>query len=140
MFLPNVLKWVIKTILISSSPFALLIINVKILSNFQKEWCTFGRKKRSLKNTRTFVHLWALNALNMQKHFLFLSSFEHVNFVTTRKYSKKHYDNPNYYASFVIFQTYKNAILRSFHSLGWLLSLWFYPPAIFFYQLSKIKT
>jgi hypothetical protein len=28
-----------------SSLFALLIINVKILSNFQKEWCTFGRKK-----------------------------------------------------------------------------------------------
>ncbi len=56
MFLPNVLKWVIKTILISSNPFPLLIINVKILSNFQNEWCTFGRKKRHLKNTRAFVH------------------------------------------------------------------------------------
>jgi hypothetical protein len=33
-------------IFISSSPFSLLIVNVKILSNFQKEWCTFGRKKR----------------------------------------------------------------------------------------------
>jgi hypothetical protein len=32
----------------------------------------------------------------MQKHFLFVSSFEHV-----------------------IFQTYKNAILKSVHSLGW---------------------
>jgi hypothetical protein len=29
---------------INSRPFALLIINAKILSNFQKEWCKFGRK------------------------------------------------------------------------------------------------
>jgi hypothetical protein len=43
-FVSNVFKWGIKIIFISSSPFALLIINVKILSNFQKEWCTFGRK------------------------------------------------------------------------------------------------
>ncbi len=43
-FEPNVFKWVIKKKIISSSPFALLI-NLKILSNFQKEWCTFGRKK-----------------------------------------------------------------------------------------------
>jgi hypothetical protein len=38
-FEPNVLKWVIKTIFISSNPFALLIINI------QKEWCTFSIKK-----------------------------------------------------------------------------------------------
>ncbi len=44
-FEPYVFKLVIKTIFISSSPFALLIINVKILSNFQKEWCTFGEKR-----------------------------------------------------------------------------------------------
>jgi hypothetical protein len=61
-----------------------------------------------------------LSALNMQKHFLFVSSFEHVNFLINEKYSKKLYDNPNYYASLVIFQTYKNAILKSVHSLGWL--------------------
>jgi len=53
----------------------------------------------------------------MQKHFWFVSSFEHVNFAINEKYSKKHYDNPNYYASFVIFQTYKNVILKSVHSL-----------------------
>jgi hypothetical protein len=29
-----------------NNPFALLIINVKIFSNFQNEWCTFGRKKK----------------------------------------------------------------------------------------------
>jgi len=38
-----------KKIIINSSVFALLIINVKILSNFQKKWCTFGRKKGRLK-------------------------------------------------------------------------------------------
>jgi hypothetical protein len=50
-----------------------------------------------------------------------VSSFEHVNFAINGKYSKKNYDNPNYYASLVIFQTYKNAILRNVHSLRWLL-------------------
>jgi hypothetical protein len=46
----------------------------------------------------------------MQKHFLFVSSFEHVNFTINEKYSQKLYDNPNYYASLVIFQTYKNVV------------------------------
>jgi hypothetical protein len=41
----------------------------------------------------------------MQKHFLFLSNFEHVKFAINEKYSKNYYENPNYYASFVIFQT-----------------------------------
>jgi hypothetical protein len=50
-----------------------------------------------------------------------VSSFEHVKFAINGKYSKKIYDNPNYYASLVIFQTYKNAILRNVHSLGWFL-------------------
>jgi hypothetical protein len=105
-----VFKWVIKTNFINSNLFALLIINVKILSNFQKEWCTFGKKKRRLKKKTKIVHFRGLNALNMQKHFLFVSNFEHVNFAINGKYSKKNYDNPNYYASLVIFQTYKNAV------------------------------
>jgi hypothetical protein len=50
-----------------------------------------------------------------------VSSFEHVNFAIDEKYSKKNYDNPNYSASFVIFQTYKNIVLRSVHSFGWFL-------------------
>jgi hypothetical protein len=33
----------------------------------------------------------------------------------------KIYENPNYYVSLVIFQTYKNAIIRNVNSLGWLL-------------------
>ncbi len=40
--------------------------------------------------------------------------------------SQKHYDNPNYYVSLVIFQTYKNIVLRNVHSLGWFLWPWFY--------------
>jgi hypothetical protein len=50
-----------------------------------------------------------------------VSNFENINFAINGKHSKKHYDNPNYYASFVIFETYKNAILKSVQSLGWLL-------------------
>jgi hypothetical protein len=50
-----------------------------------------------------------------------VSTFEYVNFAINGKYSKKIYDNPNYYVSLVIFQTYKNAILKIFHSLGWFL-------------------
>jgi len=123
-FEPNVLKWVMKTNFINSSPFALIIINVKILSNFQKGWCTFGRKKGRLK--KKTIHFQSLSILNMQKHFLFMSNFEHVKFAINGKYSKKIYDNPNYYISLMIFQTHKNVVLRSVHSLGWFLWLWFY--------------
>jgi hypothetical protein len=35
--------------------------------------------------------------------------------------SKKIYDNPNYHISFVIFQTYKNAVLKGGDSLEWFL-------------------
>jgi hypothetical protein len=50
-----------------------------------------------------------------------VSSFEHIKFSINEKYSEKNNDNPNYYSSLVIFQTYKNAVLRSVHSLGWFL-------------------
>jgi hypothetical protein len=53
-FEAHLVKWVIKTNFIHSSPFALLIINVKILSNFQKEQCTFGTKKNIKKKTGLF--------------------------------------------------------------------------------------
>jgi hypothetical protein len=46
----------------------------------------------------------------MQKIYWIVSSYEHVNFAINEKYFKKNYDNPNYYNSFVIFQTYKNWI------------------------------
>jgi hypothetical protein len=58
----------------------------------------------------------------MEKHFLFLSNFENVTFEINGKNSKKKIDdNSNYFASYMIFQTYKNAILRNVHSLGWFL-------------------
>jgi hypothetical protein len=56
----------------------------------------------------------------MQKHFGFMSSFEHIKFAINEKYSKNIYANSNYYASVVIFQTYKNVVLRNVHTLGWL--------------------
>jgi hypothetical protein len=59
-----------------------------------------------------------------EKTFWFASCFEHVNFAINGKYSKKNNDNSNYYVSFMIFQTYKNIILRNVHSLG--RFLWFY--------------
>ncbi len=109
-------KLVIKINFISSNFVVLLIINVKILSNFQMEWCTFGRKKK----------FQSLSVFNMQKHFWLVSSFKNVNFAVNGKYSKTNYDNPNYYVSFVIFQTYKNIIKKSVHSLEWFLLLCFY--------------
>jgi hypothetical protein len=59
-----------------------------------------------------------------------MSSFDHVNFEINKKYFKNIYDNPNYYVFFVIFQTYKNEVLKRVHSLGWLLWLCFYPKAL----------
>jgi hypothetical protein len=73
------------------------------------EWCTFGKKKGCFKKTKS-IHSQGLSALNMPKYFSFVSSFEHVNFAINGKYSKKLYDNPNYYASLVVLQTYKNVV------------------------------
>jgi hypothetical protein len=47
-----------------------------------------------------------------------MSRFEHESFAINGKYSPKNYNNPNYYASLVIFRTYKNAIKKNVHSLG----------------------
>jgi hypothetical protein len=76
------------------------------------------------------VHFQGLSALNMQKYFWFVSSFEHIKFAINEKYFYKIYDNPNYYVSLVIFQTYKNIVLRSVHSLMWFLWLCFYPTIL----------
>jgi hypothetical protein len=85
-----VLKWVIKKNFINSSPFALIIINVKILSNFKKKWCTFGKKKKKkrLKKIRT-IHFEGLNTLNMKKHFWFVSNFQMKTLQINEKYSQK---------------------------------------------------
>jgi hypothetical protein len=54
------------------------------------------------------------------KTFFICVNFEHVNFAINGKYCKTNYDNPNFYVSFVIFQTYKNVVLKNVHSFGWL--------------------
>jgi hypothetical protein len=64
------------------------------------------------------VHSQGLSVLNMQKHFLNSLNFENVKFAINGKCSQNNYDNPNYCASIVIFQTYKNVIVRSVHSSG----------------------
>jgi hypothetical protein len=100
----------------NSSPFALPIINVKILFNFQKEWCTFGKKRTFEKNKD--CPLLRFECFEHAKTCFFVSSFEHVKFAINEKYFQKIYDNPKYYASLMIFQTYKNVVLRNVHSLG----------------------
>jgi hypothetical protein len=75
----------------------------------------------------------------MQKHFWFVSNFEHIKFAINEKYSTNFYGNPNYHVFLVIFQTYKNVILRSIHSLKWFLwlcfyLLWFFPSSIVNYM------
>jgi hypothetical protein len=54
----------------------------------------------------------------MQKHFSFVSSFENVSFSINEKYSQQKHNNPNYYVSLVIFQIYKNAVLKMSLHLG----------------------
>jgi hypothetical protein len=54
-------------------------------------------------------------------------NFDDVKFTINGKYSKKLYDNPSYYASLVIFQTYQNVILRSATHLGGSFDDVFYP-------------
>jgi hypothetical protein len=56
------------------------------------------------------IHFRGLSALKMQKHFLFVSSFENINFAFNEKYSKNFNENPNYYVYFVIFQTYRTVV------------------------------
>jgi len=34
------------------------------------------------------------------------------------EYFQNNNDNPNFYVSFVIFQTYENVVLRNVHSIG----------------------
>jgi hypothetical protein len=69
---------------------------------FKRNGALLIEKKNVWKNIR-IIHSHGSNVLNMQKHFWFVLSFEHVNFVIDEKYSKKNYDNPNYYVSLLIF-------------------------------------
>jgi hypothetical protein len=65
-----------------------------------------------------------------------VSSFEHIKFAISEKYFLKLYDNPNYYVSVMIFQTYKNIVLRNVHFLGGSFDCVFTQP---FSNISKIS-
>ncbi len=85
---PNVFKWVTKNKFITSNTFAFLIINVKILSNFQKEWCTFGGKKNVWK--KKDCSLSKFECFEQAKNIFDLSqAFGRVSFAINGKYFQK---------------------------------------------------
>jgi len=98
---------------------------------FKRNGAHLVERKTFEKKTKT-IHFWGLSVLNMWKHFWFVSNFEHIIFAMNEKYFQKNYDNVNYHASLVIFQTYKNAILKNVHPFGWPLWLCFYLGINFF--------
>jgi len=87
---------------------------LKSFSNFQKEWCTFGRKHRTFEKNKESP-FWKFECFEHAIFFWLVSKFENVIFTINGKYYNNIYDNPNYYASLVIFQTYKNVVLRNVH-------------------------
>jgi len=60
------------------------------------------------------VEFGKMSEINVANKFVYFG-------IDRKQFFKSHYDNPNYYASLLIFQIYKNIILRNVHSLGWLL-------------------
>jgi hypothetical protein len=83
-----VFKWVIKTIFISSSPFAFLIINVKILSNFRRNGAHLVQNKNEFDKSFD-CPLLKFKCFQHAIFFLFVSNFEHVNFAINGKYFQK---------------------------------------------------
>jgi hypothetical protein len=94
---------------------------LKSSSIFKRNGAHLVEKGAFEKKEKKIVHSQSLSALNMQFLFGFVSSSEHIKFIINGKYYEKHYDNPNYYASLMIFQTYKNVVLWNVHSFWWLL-------------------
>jgi hypothetical protein len=72
-----------------SCHFPLLIINVKILFNFQKGWCTFGRIKEHWKKKKE-CSFFKFECFEYAIFYLFMSSFEHINFPKLMKNIPKH--------------------------------------------------
>jgi len=52
-----------------------MIVNVEIFFNFEKEWCTFHKEKKRLKE-KTIVLVVFFHAKGLLKHQQFASSFE----------------------------------------------------------------
>ncbi len=57
-------------------------MNIKSLSKFEKEWCTFDKGKKEEASSKY------LNVLHMHKDFSFASNFEHWNFANNEAYLK----------------------------------------------------
>jgi hypothetical protein len=108
-------NWLLKKYIISSF-FSLWIFGVKIFSNFQNKWCTFDRKRKGLGKKKDCA-LLRFECFDHIKTFLICVKFWTYKLLFNERYFKKTYANSNYYASVVIFQTYKIVVLRNVHSL-----------------------
>jgi len=115
MFETNMFKCVLKWILSISSAFSFILITTKIISNFEKEWCTFDKEKWHLKR-KTIVHNCFEHKKGLLKHHQFASSFEQWNFISNETLKRKAIENPIYYAPLVNFQRYEITILSA-HTL-----------------------
>jgi hypothetical protein len=111
-FETNMFKCVFKWNLSISSVFAFIIINVKTLFNFEKEWCTFDKEKRYFKKIPSYDSCLE-HAKGLLKHHQFTTSFDQWNFINNGTLKWKKNENPIYYAPLVIFQRYKIIILNS---------------------------
>jgi hypothetical protein len=64
--------------------------------------------------TQSLIEFGKMNEINVTNKLVCFG-------IDGKQWFKSHYDTPTYYVSLVIFQIYKNIILRNVHSLGWLL-------------------
>jgi len=90
--------------------FFFIIINVKTLFNFEKEWYTFDKEKECLKKKPSCDH-YLEYAKGLSKHYQFASIFDQWNFINNGILKGKENENLIFYAPLVIFQKYKITIL-----------------------------
>jgi hypothetical protein len=83
-FETNMFKYVLNWILsIPSVLIYFIIINVKILSNFEKEWCIVDKEKNTFDKKKTIVHShFELAKMTFKTSCQFASNFEQWNFIS----------------------------------------------------------
>jgi hypothetical protein len=91
-------------------------------------------ENKCLKKTR-IIHFWGLSALNLQKHFLFVSRFEHVNLM--KNIPKNIMTIQTIMFPLWSFKHTKMYFLRNVHSLGWLLWIFFSLRKCFVFKRRK---
>jgi hypothetical protein len=101
-------KCVFKWILPISSVF-LIIINVKILFNFEKEWCTFDKEKKRSKKKPLLQLLWTCKS-TLETSSICIKFWKFISNGTLRG---KKIENQIYYAPLVVFQRYKIIVLST---------------------------